>query len=152
MQCNECSYPNDNCFQFCQQCGLQRFSHILGLASKRIKIDHAQIDTRIKEPCSARASRAYQRQKTHLESELSSFLTSCQHQKTLFSATPKDMVSFLVWKDGKGKTMVHFHTCQFLGLQGKQSCNCPTRLSAGTVDSLIGKLRSIFNALARSGD
>ena len=48
--------------------------------------------------------------------------------------------------------MVHFDSCQFLGLQGKQNCNCPTRLSAGTVDSLIGKLRSIFNALGRCGD
>ena len=48
--------------------------------------------------------------------------------------------------------MVHKDSCQFFGLQGKQSCNCPTRLSAGTVDSLIGKLRSIFNALGRTSD
>ena len=48
--------------------------------------------------------------------------------------------------------MVHFDSCQFLGLQGKQTCNCTTRLSAGTVDSLIGKLRSVFNALGRSFD
>lgn len=48
--------------------------------------------------------------------------------------------------------MVHFDSCQFLDLQGKQTCNCPTRLSAGKVDSFIGKLRSIFNALGRSGD
>ena len=48
--------------------------------------------------------------------------------------------------------MVHFDSHQFLGLQGKQTCNCPTRLSAGTVDSLIGESRFIFNALGRSGD
>ena len=48
--------------------------------------------------------------------------------------------------------MVHKDSCQFFGLQGKQTCNCPTRLSAGTVDSLVGKLRSIFNALGRTGD
>ena len=48
--------------------------------------------------------------------------------------------------------MVHFDSCQFLGLQEKQTCNCPTRLSAGTVDSLSRKSRSIFNALGRSGD
>ena len=105
-------------------------------------IDLGLIDARIKELDSARASRAYQRQKTPLESKLSSFLASFQPQKTLFSATPKDVVHFLVWKDGKGKTMVHSDSCQFLGLQAKQTCNCPTRLSAGTVDSLIGKLRS----------
>ena len=34
----------------------------------------------------------------------------------------------------------------------RQTCNCPTRLSVGAVDSLIRKLRSIFNALGRSGD
>ena len=38
------------------------------------------------------------------------------------------------------------------GLKGKQSCHFPTRLSAGTVDSLIGKLRSIFNVLGRTSD
>lgn len=48
--------------------------------------------------------------------------------------------------------MVHKDLCQFLGLNGKQSCNCPTPLSAGMVDSLIGKLQSIFNALGRTGD
>lgn len=48
--------------------------------------------------------------------------------------------------------MVHKDSCQFFGLQGKQTCDCPTRLSAGTVDSLIGKLRSIFNALGRTSD
>lgn len=152
MQCSERSYPNDDCFQFCQQCGLQRFSRIPGLASKIIKIELAHIDTRIKELDFARASRGYQRQKTQMESKLSSFLASFQPQKTLFSATPKDILRFLVWKDGKGKTMVHLDSCQFLGLYGSQTCNCPTRLSAGTVDSLIRKLRSISNALGRSGD
>lgn len=48
--------------------------------------------------------------------------------------------------------MVHKDSCQFFGLQGKQTCNCPTQLSAGTVDSLIGKVRSIFNALGRTSD
>ena len=48
--------------------------------------------------------------------------------------------------------MVHKDSCQFFGLQGKQTCNCPSRLSAGTVDSLIGKLRSIFNALGRTSN
>ena len=47
---------------------------------------------------------------------------------------------------------MHNDSCQFLGLQGKQFCNCPTRLSAGTVDSLRGKLRSIFIALGRTGN
>ena len=153
VQCNECSYPNDDCFQFCQRCGLQRYgSNALGPSSKKIKIDLEQLEARIKHLVSARASTAYQRQKSQLEAEFSGFLAYLQPRNSLFSATPRDIVRFLVWKDGKGKTMVHKDSCQFFGLQGKQSCNCPTRLSAGTVDSLIGKLRSIFNALGRTSD
>ena len=140
MQCSECSYPNSDCFQFCQQCGLQRYSSNSGQTSRKLKIDFVQIDARIKELDSARASKAYQRQESQLESEFSVFLASLQPQKTLLSTTPKDVVRFLIWKDGKGKTMVHKDSCPFLGLQGKQTCNCPTRLSAGTVDSLIAKL------------
>jgi len=123
----------------------------LSQSSKKLKIDFEQIDTRIKDLDSARDSKAYQRQKSHLEAEFSDFLASSQLQKTLFSATPKDIVRFLIWKDDKGKTKVHKDSCQFLGLQRKQACKCPTRLAAGTVDSLIGKLRSIFTALGRSG-
>ena len=121
-------------------------------SSKKFKIDLEQLEARIKHLDSARASTAYQRQKSQLEAALSAFLASSQPRKSLFSATPRDIVRFLVWKDGKGKTMVHKDSCQFFGLQGKQSCNCPTRLSAGTVDSLIGKLRSIFNVLSRTSD
>ena len=153
VQCNECSYPNDDCFQFCQRCGLQRYgSNALGPSSKKFKIDLEQLEARIKDLDSARASTAYQRQKSQLEAEFSGFLASLQPRKSIFSSTPRDIVRFLVWKDGKGKTMVHKDSCQFFGLQGKQTRNCPTRLSAGTVDSLIGKLRSIFNALGRTGD
>lgn len=153
VQCNECSYPNDDCFQFCQRCGLQRYgSNALGPSSKKFKIDLEQLEARIKDLDSVRASTAYQRQKSQLEAEFSGFLASLQPRKSLFSATPRDIVRFLVWKDGKGKTMVHKDSCQFFGLHGKQTCNCPTRLSAGTVDSLIGKLRSIFNALGRTSD
>ena len=48
--------------------------------------------------------------------------------------------------------MVQFDSYLFLGLRAKQTCNCPTRLSAGTVNSVIGKLRSNFNGLGRSRD
>lgn len=39
--------------------------------------------------------------------------------------------------------MVHVPTCS------GEACACPRRLAAGTVDSLLGKLRSIFNKLGR---
>ena len=58
------------------------------------------------------------------------------------SATPRDLCQFLAWKDEKGKTQVHQINCRFLG---HRPCDCPIRLAYGTVDSLIGKLRAIFN-------
>ena len=49
-----------------------------------------------------------------------------------------------MWKDNSGKTVVHLLACPGLGQRQRDSYSCPTRLAAGTVDSLIGKLRSIF--------
>ena len=56
------------------------------------------------------------------------------------------LLSFLVSKDKTGRTLVHSPSCS------GRSCRCPTRLAAGSVDSVIGKLRSIFNDLGRSHD
>lgn len=59
----------------------------------------------------------------------------------------------MVWKDKKGRTKVHRQDCEFFGSSSKSSaCFCPSRLAAGTVDSIIGKLRSIFDNLDRSGE
>lgn len=41
--------------------------------------------------------------------------------------------------------MVHASDCS------RVLCGCPRRLATGTVDSLLGKLRSIFNGLGRLG-
>ena len=41
---------------------------------------------------------------------------------------------------------------EFLGQRGNQSCGCPLRLSYKTVDSYIGKLRSIFHSIGRDGE
>ena len=43
-------------------------------------------------------------------------------------------------------------TVNFLGLKRKTSCDCPKHLARGTVNSLIGKLRSIFASYDRVGD
>lgn len=110
------------------------------------------IDERIKELQSSRTSSQYGRQKSQLETELQTFLTALNPPKNSFSCEPRDVVRFLVWKDQKGKTRVHKGDCHFLGSNVKGRCGCPTRLSAGTVASNIGKLRSIFNSLDRSGD
>ena len=42
--------------------------------------------------------------------------------------------------------VVHSRSCS------EVPCNCPTRLAAGSVDSLLGKLRAIFNNLGRLHD
>lgn len=68
------------------------------------------------------------------------------------SASPQDLVRFLVWKDKTGKTQVHSVGCPHRGLQGPSQCGCPHRLAAGSVDSLIGKLRAIFKENDRAGD
>lgn len=87
-----------------------------------------------------------------MEAELQTFLCKLNQPKTPFSSAPKDVVRFLVWKDQKGRTKVHKRECKFLGSSVKGQCDCPSRLAAGTVNSAIGKLRSTFNSLDRSGD
>ena len=61
-------------------------------------------------------------------------------------------MSFLIWKDSFGKTRIHRDECRLFGSKRGGDCTCPKRLAFGTVDSLIGKLRSIFSAAGRSGD
>ena len=61
-------------------------------------------------------------------------------------------MSFLIWKDSFGKTRIHRDECRLFGSEREGDCTCPKRLAFGTVDSLIGKLRSIFLAAGRGGD
>ena len=83
---------------------------------------------------------------------MSEFLSYLQPPKNISSALPIDIVKFLVWEDGDGRTVVHKPHCKFLGFKGKTPCDCPRQLARGTVDSVIGKLRSIFSAHDRIGD
>ncbi len=70
----------------------------------------------------------------------------------IYSATPKDLCLFLIHKDRAGKTQVHSENCMHMGEGGCFQCGCPMRLAAKTVDSLIGKLRSILNNVGRGRD
>jgi integrase len=92
------------------------------------------------------------KQKSGLEKELISFLGHLLPMRDITSATPEDVVNFLIWKDNFGKTRVHLNGCHFFGHKGKADCSCPRRLAFGTVDSLIGKLRSIFSNTGRGGN
>ena len=49
-------------------------------------------------------------------------------------------------KDKSGRTVIHERSCTRVG------CDCPSRLAAGSVDSLVGKLRAVFNDHGRPHD
>jgi hypothetical protein len=84
--------------------------------------------------------------------ELSTFLLARSPTKDIYSASPKDIVEFLVWKDQGGRTVIHNALCPNLGSFKTKGCSCPRRLACGTVDSLIGKLRAIFADNGRGGE
>lgn len=140
VQCPECKHPNDAYFSFCQRCGYQRSANTLTPAYTKLKIDLSSVDNRLASIRAQRKSLPYERQKSALEKELETFLGSLPSPKTL-----------LVWKDGKGKTKVHIPQCPLFGSHSKTPCKCPTRLAAGTVDNIIGKLRAIFSNTGRNG-
>ena len=58
-----------------------------------------------------------------------------------------DVVTFLVWKDCGERTRVHQPDCQ-----RPAPCQCPSLLAHRTVDSVIGKLRSILAENGRDTD
>jgi hypothetical protein len=69
--------------------------------------------------------------------------------KELETATPDDLVRFLVDRDSKGRTQAHKRGCTFLGSRGVKDCGCIVTLAEGTVDSYVGKLRAFFNSLGK---
>ncbi|XP_069139188.1 uncharacterized protein [Argopecten irradians] len=87
-------------------------------------------------------STPYNQKKSALERELLAFfdISVCNIRRI----SPEDICHFLIKKDGKGKTRIHSVNCPYLGRVGPSECECPSRLSAGTVQSLVGQLKSIF--------
>lgn len=92
--------------------------------------------SRLADLSEARQSSPYVKQELALESEFSTFLAALRPPKDLQSCRPPDILKFLIWKDQD--------VCVHLGHKGPTNCTCPTRLAFGTVDSMIGKLRSTF--------
>lgn len=149
-QCPNCAYPNDASFLFCQRCGYRRQQR--ETAPEKVSINLDEIDARLDLLQKQRAGKPYERQKSSLQLDLERFLNSMPHSKSVLEATPKDILRFLAWKDQSGKTKVHVPSCRMFGSKSKDSCACPTRLAAGTVDNIIGKLRSLFTDIGRGGD
>ena len=138
-------------FRYCQQCGyVRRTSHSHLQPTALPQVDFAAIDARITQIFAKQSK--YDRQKSSLLAQLSNFLASLPSPKLVLSASPRDLLRFLIWKDQNGKTQVHAPTCPRRGNMGLSSCHCPTRLAAGSVDSMLGKLRAIFNDHDRVGD
>lgn len=107
-------------------------------------IDLTAIERRLDNLRQQNSNKSYERQKSALHKLLSSFLSSLPVTKSLASASPPDILKFLVWKDKFGKTVVHDSACPELGQRQPKSCHCPKRLASWTVDSLVGKLHAIF--------
>ena len=117
-----------------------------------MKINLNAIDARLEALASRKSNKPYEKQKSSLAVEFDNFLFSLPTPKTIMSALPSDITRFLAYKDKGGRTKVHRPACQYFGVTGPSSCNCPKRLAAKTVDNLIGKLRSIFIEAGRSGE
>lgn len=115
-------------------------------------INLSEIDNRLQQLTNFDHATSYSKQKDSLQKEFEQFLTALPGRVNLATVTPRDVCRFLIFKDRHGKTQVHRNSCQFLGQRGRHPCGCPVRLSYKTVDSYIGKLRSIFNANGRDGE
>ena len=115
-------------------------------------IDLDSINNRLSQLAKNKLSKPYEKQKSSLHRELLSVLASLPTPKTLHSATPGDILKFLVWKDKAGKTKVHQTQCPRRSSDKTPSCSCPKRLAAGTVDRMIGKLRAIFTDAGLGGE
>ncbi|CAH1264032.1 Hypp2818 [Branchiostoma lanceolatum] len=149
VACPECQYPNDCDFRFCQRCGYARRTRDQPPSAKLPLVDWDAIEARRQQLLGQRASSQYEKQKSQLEKELFGFLATAPNCRDVMSATPDDVIGFLIWKDRAGKTVVHDADCP--GIPGASGCPCPRRLAAGTVDSLIGKLRAVFERSGRAG-
>jgi len=110
------------------------------------------INQRLLELKHLKDSKPYEKQKSSLHRELLNVLAALPTPKSLHTAVPSDILKFLVWKDSRGRTKVHRPTCPGIGSSSHTHCACPSRLAAGTVDSVIGKLRAIFSEVGLGGN
>lgn len=151
VRCPVCSHANDSDFRFCQRCGYRR-RVLTSATTKPPSVDLASINNRLQQLLNFDQATSYSKQKDSLQKELEKFLSALPGRVSLATVTPQDLCRFLIVKDKDGRTQVHRNSCKFIGQRGKHSCGRPLRLSYNTVDSYIGKLRSIFQAMWRDGE
>ena len=138
-RCSACLYPNDSDANCCQACGTSTGLQLVATAT--VSVDEVAIQERFKEFQSVMCSNPDQKQTSALELKLSQFVVALSPPRTVTSFTANDIVKFLISKDRSGRTVVHSPSCS------RASCTCPKRLAAGSVDSLMGRLRAFFNSL-----
>ncbi|KAK3739214.1 hypothetical protein QZH41_007834 [Actinostola sp. cb2023] len=151
VRCPTCGHANDHDFHFCQRCGYRR--HVVTSVwrvGKEVDVD--TIDRRLDQLTVWDQSTNYAKRKDSLQRSLETFLSSLPGRPSIHTGSPRDICRILVYKDKDGRTQVHRNGCRFLGQRGIQACGCPLRLAYNTVDSYIGKLRSIFHAVGREGE
>lgn len=73
----------------------------------------------------------YECQKSLLVDQLCHFLASLPMPKYLVSASPRDLVYFLGWKDKSRKTPVHAIGCPRWGITCPSQCDWPHWLAPG---------------------
>ena len=151
VRCPVCSHANDSDFRFCQRCGYRR-RVLTSATTKPPSVDLASINNRLQQLLNFDQATSYSKQKDSLQKVLEAFLSALPVRVSLATVTPQDLCRFLIFKDKDGRTQVHRNSCKFIGQRGKHFCGCPLRLSYNTVDSYIGKLRSIFHAIGRDGE
>lgn len=148
----DCAYLDDETYNFCYRRGFRK-ELVSAQVVDPLAIDLDSIKNRLSELAKNKLSKPYEKQKSSLHRELLSVLASLPTLKTLHSATPGDILKFLVWKDRAGKTKVHRTQCPRSSNSSDKapSCSCPKRLAVGTVDSMIGK-RTIFTNAGLGGE
>lgn len=150
VRCPVCSHANDSEFRFCQRCGYRR--RVLTSATTKPLSDLASINKRLQQLLNFDQATSYSKQKDALRRELEAFLSALPGRVSLATVTSQDLCRFLIFKDKDGRTQIDRDSFKFIGQRGKHLCGCPLRLSSNTVDSYIGKLRSIFHAIGRDGE
>ena len=149
--CPDCAYLKNETYNFCERCGFRK-ELVPAQPGNPSAIDLDSINNRLSQLAKNKLSKPYENQKSSLHRELLSVLASLPTPKTLHSATPGDILKFLVWKDKAGNTKVHQTQCPRPSGNKTPSCSCPKRLAAGTVDSMIGKLCAIFTDAGLGGE
>eukprot|EP00794_Sanderia_malayensis_P005812 gene5812-6510_t len=121
-------------------CGLQ--ASLAPTSSSTIPIDHSAIQARFDSLTRYKQANPYQKQKGKLQQDLEFFLWSLPIKKTVATATHRNVIDFLIWKDQFGKIITNTNACK--SQTDSSSCSCYRGLTDSTIDSYIGKLFTIF--------